>query len=88
MNFYTKQHDYYCGIDLHAQRMYLYIRDAQGHIVLHRNLKTRPEDLLVALLRGGNFPLAYIYPKRGRARRELARRRSCFLRAAAGRRVR
>jgi transposase len=40
MNFYTKQHKYYCGIDLHARNMYLCIIDEAGEIKLHRNMKT------------------------------------------------
>jgi len=60
MKFYTKQHQYYCGIDLHARTMYLCILNQAGDIVLHRNLKTDPtlflkliapyrEDLVVAV---------------------------------------
>ncbi|MBM3302571.1 MAG: IS110 family transposase, partial [Deltaproteobacteria bacterium] len=30
MNFYTKQHKYYCGIDLHAKTMYLCILNQEG----------------------------------------------------------
>jgi transposase len=40
MRFYTKQHKYYCGIDLHTKKMYLCIVDSSGEIVLHRNIKT------------------------------------------------
>src|SRR3989304_7392109 len=40
MRFYTKQHKYYCGIDLHTKKMYLCILDSTGEIVLHRNIKT------------------------------------------------
>ncbi|HEY6366164.1 MAG TPA: IS110 family transposase, partial [Candidatus Binatia bacterium] len=38
MRFYTKQHRYYCGIDLHTRSMYLCIFDTQGEILLHRNM--------------------------------------------------
>ncbi len=27
MNFYTKQHKFYCGIDLHTKKMYVCILD-------------------------------------------------------------
>jgi transposase len=37
-------------------------------------------DKLSALLRGGNFPLAYVYPKGQRETRDLLRRRSHFVR--------
>jgi transposase len=38
---------------------------------------------IAALLRGGNFPQAYVYPKKWRAQRDLARRRSYFVRQRA-----
>jgi hypothetical protein len=37
MRFYTGQHRYYCGIDLHARRMYICILDAEGQVRVHRN---------------------------------------------------
>ena len=40
-------------------------------------------DKLSALLRGGNFPLAYVYPKGLRETRDLLRRRSHFVRQRA-----
>jgi transposase len=42
MKFYTPQHKFYCGIDLHARSMYLCILNQEGEIVLHRNMKTDP----------------------------------------------
>jgi hypothetical protein len=32
MNFYTKQHKYYYGIDLHAGKMYVCILDQRGKV--------------------------------------------------------
>jgi len=60
MRFYNNRRQYTCGIDLHARSMYLCILDADGHIVLHRDLPTDPgvfleavapcrEDLIVAV---------------------------------------
>jgi transposase len=50
MRFYTGQHRYYCGIDLHARTMYLCILDQEhGTIVLHRNLRCEPELFLGAI---------------------------------------
>lgn len=46
MRFYTKQHKFSCGIDLHARTMYLCILDREGTIVLHRNIKCDPEIFL------------------------------------------
>lgn len=135
MRFYTNQHAYYCGIDLHARSMYLCVLDQAGTVVLHRNMPAEPGALLVALapfrpdvvvaaectftwywladlcadenipfvlghalymkaihgakakndridshkiatlLRGGAFPLAYVYPRASRSTRDLLRRR-------------
>ena len=49
MRFYTKQHKFYCGIDLHARTMYLCILNQEGKIVLHRDIKTNPETFLKAI---------------------------------------
>jgi transposase len=49
MRFYTKQHRFYCGVDLHADAMYVCILDAAGEIVLHKNLPTRPKAFLKAV---------------------------------------
>ena len=59
MNFYTKQHKYFCGIDLHAKQMYVCILDQLGKVIIHKNIKATPatftpliepyrEDLVVA----------------------------------------
>jgi len=46
MRFYTKQHQFYCGIDLHARAMYVCILNQSGEILVHRNRKTSPETFL------------------------------------------
>lgn len=46
MRFYTKTHKHYCGIDLHAKKMYVCILDGEGNIVLHRNIDSNPKDFL------------------------------------------
>jgi len=46
MRFYTGQHRYYCGIDLHAHTMAVCVLDATGEIVLERNLPATPEAFL------------------------------------------
>ncbi len=136
MRFYNKQHQFYCGIDLHANAMYLCILNALGETVIHKNISTKPKSFLrlikpyrdglvvgcecmfswywladlcedegiefvlghalymrsihggkakndridsykiAVLLRGGSFPLAYVYPKAWRATRDLMRRRN------------
>ena len=144
MNYYKQQHELYCGIDLHAKRMYACVVDHAGNKHFHRNLKTRPQDLkavldrfsgrnlvvgvestynwywladfcedahvpfalghalqmraihgsktkndkldslkIAMLLRGGNFPSAYVYPRATRAQRDLVRRRCYFTRQRA-----
>jgi transposase len=141
MRFYTKQHKYYCGIDLHARSMYMCVLDQEGNICVHRQITTAPEAFLTAiapyrenivvaveciftwywladlctrenipfvlghalymkaihggktksdkidshkiaaLLRGGMFPMAYVYPQEMRATRDLLRRRMYFMRS-------
>jgi transposase len=140
MRFYTKQHQFYCGIDLHADAMYVCILDSTGEILVHKNIPTKPKAFLrlikpyrdglvvgcecmfswywvadlcadegikfvlghalymraihggkakndridshkiAVLLRGGSFPLAYVYPKELRATRDLLRRRNHLVR--------
>jgi transposase len=46
MRFYTQQHKYYCGIDLHARAMYVCILDQSGTKLVHKNLPTTPEAFL------------------------------------------
>ena len=49
MRFYTKQHPFYCGIDLHARTMYVCILSQDGEVMLHRNMKASPDTLLKAI---------------------------------------
>jgi hypothetical protein len=46
MNSCKGQHKFYCGIDLHARKMYLSILDEKGEIKLHRNMDTGREVFL------------------------------------------
>jgi transposase len=135
MRFYTTQHRFYCGIDLHARTMRVCILDRDSNVVYDRNLPCDFASLLKAiapyrdgivigvecmfgwywladrcaehnipfvvghalymklihgakakndridankiarLLKGGNFPLSYVYPKGMRETRDLLRRR-------------
>ena len=43
MRFYNQQHKHYCGIDLHARKMYICIIDYKGKTKVHQNIKTDPE---------------------------------------------
>jgi transposase len=49
MRFYTQQHQFYSGIDLHARTMYICILNHAGEIMLHRNMKASPEAFLKAI---------------------------------------
>jgi transposase len=49
MRFYTTQHQFYCGIDLHARSMYVCIVNHDGEILVHRNMKAAPEPFLKAV---------------------------------------
>jgi len=49
MRFSTKQHPFYCGIDLHARTMDVCILDQAGETLLHRNMQATPEALLKAI---------------------------------------
>jgi transposase len=140
MKFYTKPHDYYCGIDLHARNLYVCIINHDGVILVHKDISADPEALLkliapyrqdmvigvecmfswywvadlcrqesiafilghalymraihggkakndkidshkiAVLMRGGMFPLAYVYPREMRGARDLMRRRMHLMR--------
>jgi hypothetical protein len=53
MRFYTQQHRYYCGIDLHARRMYVCTLDSNGEILVHRKCWAARHRLYAE-----SFPLA------------------------------
>ncbi len=46
MRFYTQQHQFYCGIDLHARTMYICIMNNEGRILKHKNMATTAENLI------------------------------------------
>ena len=49
MRFYTGQHRYYCGVDLHARTLYLCVVDALGEVRLHKRLPCEPDAFLHAI---------------------------------------
>jgi len=49
MRFYTMQHRYDCGIDLHARSLYVCILSQSGEVLVHRNLPADPDALLSAI---------------------------------------
>jgi hypothetical protein len=49
MRFYTKQHQFYCGLDLHARTMHVCMLDQHGELLLHRNMPASPETFLKAI---------------------------------------
>ncbi len=46
MRFYNRQHQYYCGIDLHVKTMYVCILDGAGQVLVHRNVPSTPAAFL------------------------------------------
>ncbi len=46
MRFYTRQHRHYCGVDLHARSMYVCILDAEGTVLVSKNIAASPEPFL------------------------------------------
>ena len=46
MRFYTNQHEYYCGIDLHARTMWICILDSTGEVLVDKNVSAEPEEFL------------------------------------------
>jgi transposase len=49
MRFYTNEHRFYCGVDLHARTMYLCILDHAGQVVFDKNLPARGDAFLAAV---------------------------------------
>lgn len=53
MRFYQQQHQFYCGVDLHAKTMHVCIVNHEGQTLVHKNLPARPDRLLELIRRGG-----------------------------------
>jgi len=49
MRFYTQQHRFYCGIDLHARLLAICILDQAGTIVLQKQIGADKQLLLETL---------------------------------------
>ena len=49
MKPYQAQHQAYCGVDLHAMSLFLYILDPQERTLLHQNLPAGPKVFLRAV---------------------------------------
>lgn len=45
MQFYTKTHPHYCGVDLNTKTMHVRFLDPSGYILIHRNMRTDPNRL-------------------------------------------
>jgi transposase len=144
MRFYVPSEQFYCGIDLHANSMYVCVVDSAKRILVHRNLSTKDTAVfleliapyrhsiivgcestyawywladfcadksiafilghalymkaihggktkndridshkIALLIQAGMFPIAYVYPRKQRAVRDLLRRRLYFVRERA-----
>ena len=51
MRFYSQQHQFYCGIDLHANSMYACVIGDDGTKHLHQNFPTREPDRFLSALK-------------------------------------
>jgi hypothetical protein len=49
MRFYSKQHKYYCGVDIHAKTMYVCIIDQEARIIKQKNIKSNPAAFMKAI---------------------------------------
>ncbi|HCM67746.1 MAG TPA: hypothetical protein DIS62_01925, partial [Candidatus Kerfeldbacteria bacterium] len=49
MRFYTRQHKYYCGVDLHARSIYVCILNQEGAVLVHKNLRAKPDAFLAVI---------------------------------------
>ena len=49
MRFYTKPHQFDCGIDLHARSMSVCSLSHEGELLLHRHMQAAPEAFLKAV---------------------------------------
>ncbi len=49
MRFYTRQHRFYCGVDLHARTMHVCVLDQDGNPVFDKGLPCRPDTFLKAI---------------------------------------
>jgi transposase len=49
MRFYTNQHQFYCGIDVHARSMYVCVLRHEGEILLHRTMTAAPQPFLKSI---------------------------------------
>src|SRR5262245_18346089 len=49
IRYYSGQHRFYAGVDLHARSMFLHVLDHNGKTVFERDLPARPEAFLDAV---------------------------------------
>jgi hypothetical protein len=49
MRFYTQQHEYYCGVDLHARSMFVHILDQHGQCLFAKDLPACPDAFRAAV---------------------------------------
>ena len=49
MKFYTKIHDFYCGIDLHARILYVCLLNDKGEKVIHQKIAADKQALLTLI---------------------------------------
>jgi transposase len=50
MRFYTRQHKFYCGVDLHARSMYVCVLDQEGNALVSQNIASAPDPFLQLII--------------------------------------
>ena len=50
MNYYTSTTKYNCGIDLHANQMYVCVMDREGEILVHKNIRGNDFEFFLKLV--------------------------------------
>lgn len=79
--------NWYWLADACQERQYPFILGHALYLKAIHGGKTKSDPIdsekLARIIRGGNFPLSHVYPKEGRASRDLMRRRTHFVRRRA-----
>ena len=57
MRFFNSQHQFYCGVDLHAKTLHVCVVDSQGEKRLHKNCQCQVVDSFLEALQPFRFNL-------------------------------
>ena len=67
MRFYIRQHRFYCGVDFHARSMYVCVLDAEGNVLVSKDIAAAPGD------RGRRWRCKEARPRRGTSKSSMRR---------------